>query len=101
MVNVPAPSVDHVLGAQAVAGVSEDVTIDLVSGSSDEEGGGPAAGVSRAPVDVDNFIMDAWEVLVGRTLKPDPDSPPPDQALGAAEDLPLSPRPPSRPSLHH
>jgi hypothetical protein len=62
-----------------------------VSDSSDEEGGAVAAGVSRAPVDVDNFIMDAWEVLAGRTVKPDPDAPPPNQALGAAEDLPPPP----------
>jgi hypothetical protein len=54
--------------------VSEDAAIDLASDSSDDEGELGARGVSRAPIDVDNFIMDAWEVLAGRTLKPDPDA---------------------------
>ena len=53
--------------------MSEDAAIDLASDSSDEEGEG-ARGVSRWPIDIDNFVMDAWEVLVGRTLKPDPDA---------------------------
>jgi hypothetical protein len=52
-----------------------EVAIDLASSSDEEEEGGAAAGGrSRAPLDVDNFIMDAWEVLVGRTVKPDPDA---------------------------
>jgi hypothetical protein len=62
-----APSVDHILGADyaVTIDIRSDNAIDLVDSDSET--------TSFNAIDIDNYVMEEWDVLYERTIKSEPD----------------------------